>query len=71
MKKIKIDLSGDKKKIHLPSQMISLNPDDFIPKKGLLTRYGRKLLEEGSKYYETVKLYSTPADRIAEKLGDK
>jgi hypothetical protein len=28
-----------------------LDPESFCPRKGLLTRYGKKLLREGSKFY--------------------
>jgi hypothetical protein len=28
-----------------------LDPDSFTPKKGIITRYGKKLLREGSKFY--------------------
>lgn len=30
---------------------VELDPKDFNPRKGILTRYGRKLLEQGQKYY--------------------
>lgn len=35
---------------------VALDPDTFIPKKGILTRYGKKLLEEGAKYYGKVNI---------------
>jgi hypothetical protein len=28
-----------------------LDPDSFNPRKGLMTRYGKKLLREGAKFY--------------------
>ena len=30
---------------------VVLNPDDFLPRRGLITRYGKKLLRDGAKYY--------------------
>jgi hypothetical protein len=33
---------------------IVLDPNSFTPRKGLITRYSRKLLEEGAKYYGRV-----------------
>jgi uncharacterized protein YodC (DUF2158 family) len=35
---------------------VALDPDTFIPRKGILTRYGKKLLEEGAKYYGKVNI---------------
>lgn len=31
-----------------------LDPNSFVPRKGILTRYGKKLLEDGRKYYGTI-----------------
>lgn len=33
---------------------VVLNPDEFSPREGILTRYGRRLLEEGSHFYATI-----------------
>jgi hypothetical protein len=33
---------------------VILDPDTWIPRKGILTRYGKKLLAEGAKYYAKV-----------------
>lgn len=32
---------------------VVLDPDVFIPKKGILSRYGKKLLSQGQQYYGT------------------
>lgn len=40
----------------VPSEPVALDPDTFIPRKGILTRYGKKLLEEGAKYYGKVNI---------------
>ncbi len=39
--------------IPLTKTPVILDPESFNPHKGYLTRYGKKLLEEGSKYYRT------------------
>ncbi len=33
-----------------------ISPETFNPRKGILTRYGKKLLQEGAKYYSHVSL---------------
>lgn len=30
---------------------VALDPANFVPRKGILTRYGKKILKEGSRYY--------------------
>lgn len=40
--------------IPLTQTPVILDPDVFIPRRGILTRYGRRLLEEGEEYYGTV-----------------
>jgi hypothetical protein len=37
--------------VPLTQTPVVLDPDSFTPRKGLLTRYGKKLLREGSKFY--------------------
>jgi len=37
--------------VPLTQTPVVLDPDSFSPRKGLLTRYGKKLLREGSKFY--------------------
>lgn len=37
--------------VPLTQTPVVLDPDNFCPRKGLLTRYGKKLLREGSKFY--------------------
>jgi hypothetical protein len=31
-----------------------MNPDSFVPSKGVMTRYGKKLLEDGGLFYATL-----------------
>lgn len=33
---------------------VVIDPESFTPNKGILTRYGRKLLDEGKQYYGKV-----------------
>lgn len=35
-----------------------LDPESFCPRKGLLTRYGKKLLREGSKFYARLSIHN-------------
>ncbi len=42
--------------IPLMSTPTVLDPEVFNPRKGALTRYGKKLLDEGSKYYQHLTL---------------
>ncbi len=37
--------------VPLTQTPVVLDPDSFCPRKGILTRYGKKLLREGSKFY--------------------
>ena len=37
--------------VPLTQTPVVLDPESFCPKKGILTRYGKKLLREGSKFY--------------------
>jgi hypothetical protein len=40
--------------IPLLSTPTVLNPDSFTPSKGIMTRYGKKLIEDGGLYYATI-----------------
>jgi len=33
-----------------------LDPDSFCPRRGVLTRYGKKLLREGAKFYARISI---------------
>lgn len=35
---------------------VLIDPDDYTPKRGILTRYGKKILDEGAKYYKKLTL---------------
>lgn len=35
---------------------IVLDPESYRPRRGILTRYGKKLLEEGSKFYKRISI---------------
>jgi hypothetical protein len=35
---------------------VEIDPNDFNPRAGIVTRYGLKLLEEGGKYYSKINL---------------
>ena len=37
--------------VTLTQTPVVLDPESFVPRKGLLTRYGKKLLRDGSKFY--------------------
>src|SRR5262252_8518921 len=37
--------------VPLTQTPVVLDPESFCPRKGILTRYGKKLLREGSKFY--------------------
>jgi hypothetical protein len=42
---------------HIPvSKPITIDPETFNPRKGLLTRYGKKELQEGAKYYARISI---------------
>jgi hypothetical protein len=43
----------------IPTPII-LDPSVFIPRAGILTRYGRKMLEKGQKYYTSILLNPKP-----------
>lgn len=45
--------------IPLITTPIFIDPDSFSPRKGILTRYGRKMLRDGEKYYGRVKINAT------------
>lgn len=34
-----------------PEKVVAVFPNEFVPTKGILTRYGRKLLEQGKAHY--------------------
>ena len=40
--------------IPVRSKPVDIDPNEFNPRKGIMTRYGKKLLEEGAKYYGKV-----------------
>lgn len=44
--------------IPLLSTPTVMNPDSFVPNKGLMTRYGKKLIEDGGLYYGVVTVSS-------------
>ncbi len=52
--------------VPLTSTPVALDPANFVPRKGLLTRYGKKLLQQGGQYYDTVSL-NDPAPLIPPK----
>lgn len=35
----------------IDNQPVTIDPEVFLPQKGILTRYGKKLLAEGARYY--------------------
>jgi hypothetical protein len=39
---------------------VVLDPNSFNPNKGIMSRYGKKLLAEGAKYYDTLSFGPTP-----------
>jgi len=39
-----------------PSQGIRIDPDSFKVRPGIMTRYGRKMLKEGAKYYSRISI---------------
>jgi len=40
--------------VPLTQTPVVLDPEGFVPRKGILTRYGKKLLREGAKFYATL-----------------
>ena len=42
--------------VPLTQTPVVLDPESFCPRKGILTRYGKKLLREGSKFYARVSI---------------
>lgn len=38
----------------MTSPTIFIDPDSYVPRKNILTRYGKKILAEGAKHYEKV-----------------
>lgn len=49
-------------KIHYKKPLI-LDPESFQPHKGILTRYGKKILAEGAKYYQRVTIADLAKDK--------
>ena len=41
---------------YLKEHPFQLDPDVFMPRKGILTRYGKKLLKEGERFYQCLKI---------------
>jgi hypothetical protein len=39
-----------------PIEPIIIDPASFNPRKGIITKYGKKLLEEGAKYYSKISI---------------
>jgi hypothetical protein len=44
--------------VPLTQTPVVLDPESFCPRKGILTRYGKKLLREGSKFYARMTIYN-------------
>lgn len=44
--------------VPLTQTPVVLDPDSFCPRKGILTRYGKKLLREGSKFYARMTIHN-------------
>jgi hypothetical protein len=42
--------------VPLTQTPVVLDPEGFVPRKGILTRYGKKLLREGAKFYATLSI---------------
>ena len=40
----------------MPQSPVLMDFDEFCPRKGLMTRYSKKLLREGARYYQKVPL---------------
>jgi hypothetical protein len=43
-----------------------LDPESFKPRKNILTRYGKKLIEEGAKFYARLSLHEEPKPKPTE-----
>ena len=46
----------------LSNMPVSIDPENYQPKKGILTRYSKKLLEQGSKFYSRVGIHGDVVD---------
>jgi hypothetical protein len=46
-----------------PQKLIGINPDSFNPRKGIMTKYGKKLIEYGAKYYKGMNINNSLPDR--------
>jgi len=44
--------------VPLTQTPVVLDPESFCPRKGILTRYGKKLLREGAKFYARMTIYN-------------
>lgn len=44
--------------VPLTQTPVVLDPESFCPRKGILTRYGKKLLREGAKFYARVSIHN-------------
>ena len=51
--------------VPLTQTPVVLDPEGFVPRKGILTRYGKKLLREGAKFYATLTVESTSGNAFA------
>lgn len=50
--------------VPLQTTPVVLDPQEFKPKEGILTRYGKKLIEDGKKYYGNLTVSNTEAPEI-------
>jgi hypothetical protein len=65
---------------YIPVQMLPtvINPEDFQPRKGLITRYGKSVVTPESRWYRIIRLVGAdsnfltlPFERIASTYGAK
>jgi hypothetical protein len=52
----------------LPPDTIQIQLDEFKPRKGILTRYGAKLLQEGAKFYARMSIKNFQEELLGEPL---
>ena len=46
---------------------VVLDPEPFVPKTGILTRYGKRILEEGASFYSTVRVVDLVMNPVVRK----
>lgn len=51
-----IDSWQDYMEFEKPMQPVVLDPNSFVPREGVMTRYGKRLLREGSRYYSRISI---------------